>query len=286
MKILFLNPLFMENFSRPQRSPAVTKGGTFYYPFWLSAAAGVCEKAGNEILLIDAIADNREENELFEQINEFSPELIVINTSTPSIYNDIEEGIKIKEKLKNGFLVLVGTHPSALPEETMNLNKDIDAVCLGEYDYTIRELAEFLTKKDDLKKVKGLYFRDENKNIKKNEKRELIENLDELPFVSETYKNYLNIKNYYFAAADYPMVMIITGRGCPYKCFFCVYPQTFHSRRYRLRSPENVVAEFKFIKKNMPEVKEIGIEDDTFTANRVRTKKICELLIKKNNKLK
>jgi len=81
------------------------------------------------------------------------------------------------------------------------------------------------------------------------------------------------------------MIMIITGRGCPFRCFFCVYPQTFHSRHYRARSAENVVAEFDYIQKNFPDVKEIGIEDDCFTANPKRVKKICQLLIQQKNKL-
>ncbi len=82
------------------------------------------------------------------------------------------------------------------------------------------------------------------------------------------------------------MIMIMTGRGCPHKCFFCVYPQVFHGRRYRVRSPENVVDEFAYIVTSFPEVKEIGIEDDCFTANPGRARKICKLLIARQIKIK
>jgi radical SAM superfamily enzyme YgiQ (UPF0313 family) len=75
--------------------------------------------------------------------------------------------------------------------------------------------------------------------------------------------------------------MIMTGRGCPFRCFFCNYPQVFYGRKYRLRSPENVVAEFEYIIENFPGVKEIGIEDDTFSADLDRAKKICSLLIER-----
>ena len=110
--------------------------------------------------------------------------------------------------------------------------------------------------------------------------------MDQLPFVSTAYKKHLNIKNYFFAAANYPMVMIMTGRGCPHKCFFCVYPQVFHGRFYRVRSAENVVDEFEYILGNFPEVKEIGIEDDCFSANPKRVREICDLIIRRGIRIK
>jgi radical SAM superfamily enzyme YgiQ (UPF0313 family) len=91
----------------------------------------------------------------------------------------------------------------------------------------------------------------------------------------------LNVRDYYFAAARYPMVMTMTGRGCPNRCGFCVYPQTFHGRRYRFRSPENVADEFAWVVRHLPRVREIGIEDDTFTADRARSREICEALLRR-----
>ncbi|MDP2645992.1 MAG: radical SAM protein, partial [Desulfobacterales bacterium] len=92
--------------------------------------------------------------------------------------------------------------------------------------------------------------------------------------------------NYFFAAAAYPMLMIITGRGCPYHCFFCVYPQVFHGHRYRTRSVENVIAEIEYIVENFPEVREIGFEDDCFTAQPARVREICRKIIERKIKIK
>ncbi|MCK4539870.1 radical SAM protein [Candidatus Parcubacteria bacterium] len=290
MKVLFLNPSFKEKFSRTSRSPAVTRGGTIYFPFWLAYAVGVLDKENKEkkifdIKVIDGPAEKLSKEETIKQIVNFTPELLVVDTSTPSIYSDIKNAEKIKELLPDTFIILVGTHPSAVPEETLKLSDKIDAVTKGEYDYTIKDLAYCLLNKGNLASVNGVIFQ-KNKKIIFNPPRDLIENLDDLPFASEIYKKHFKIKNYFFAASDYPMVMIITGRGCPFRCFFCLYPQTFHSRRYRLRSAESVVKEFEYIKNNLPEVKEIGIEDDTFTADQERVIKICKLLIEKKIKLK
>ena len=286
MKILMLNPPFLPNFSRNSRSPAVTKGGTIYYPIWLSYATGVLDKEGFDVNLLDAPARGLNEDDVVEIAKEFGPDMVVCDTSTPSILNDVKVAEKIKDAT-NSFVILVGTHVSAMPDETLKLSKKIDAIARREYDYTLRDLAKTLKDKKDLKSVLGLTFRHGDKIIK-NPDRLPIENLDELPFVASVYKKHLNIKNYFYASANYPMVMIMTGRGCPFRCFFCNWPQIFLGRFYRLRSPENVVEEFQYVAENFHEVKEIGIEDDTLTADIKRMQKICQLLIEKgiNKKIK
>ena len=285
MRVLMLNPPFLPRFSRSQRSPAVTKGGTLYYPFWLAYATGVLEEKDYEVRLVDAPAEGRDLKGTLEYARDFKPNLIVLDTSTPSIYNDVKVGELIKEALPESFIVLVGTHPSALPEETLKLSNKIDAVARGEYDYTILELAESLEDNSSLDSVDGLSFR-KGQDIIHNRDRGLIENVDKLPFLSRVYQRHLDVKNYYFAAADYPVIQIITARGCPHRCFFCVYPQIFHNRKFRPRSAENVVEEFLYIRDNFPQVKEIGLEDDTFTASSKRTREICRLLIGNKNNLK
>ena len=280
MKILMLNPPFLPKYSRTSRSPAVTKGGTIYYPIWLAYATGVLEKEGFEVKLIDAPADNLSFDDVVKIAKEFQPKMVVVDTSTPSIYEDVRVASKLKEVTK-AFVVLVGMHVSALPEETLKLDKNIDAVTIHEYDYTLPELVKCIEHKKDLKKVKGIIYRDKSGKIVRNELRPMIGNLDNLPLASKIYKKHLNPRNYFFSSSGYPMVMIITGRGCPFRCFWCNWPQTFHGHKYRLRSAENVVAEFEYIVNTMPEIKEIGIEDDTLTADSARVRKICKMLIKK-----
>ncbi|MCX6340320.1 MAG: radical SAM protein [Candidatus Aureabacteria bacterium] len=280
MNILLLNPPFIGKFSRASRSPAVTKSGTIYYPFWLAYAAGLLEQRGFNIRLVDAPADGLTREQILVKLTGFTPDLIVVDTSTPSIYEDVKCAAFLKRQYPHNVITLVGTHPSALPEETLCLDGAIDVVARGEYDETLVELAKAVDAGGDFSAIKGISYRAGNL-VRHNAARALIEDVDRLPFVTSVYKKHLTIRNYYFAAARYPMVMIITGRGCPYRCFFCVYPQTFHGHRYRPRSPENVVAEFEYVKENLPQVREIGIEDDTFTAIAERSERICDLLIER-----
>jgi radical SAM superfamily enzyme YgiQ (UPF0313 family) len=89
--------------------------------------------------------------------------------------------------------------------------------------------------------------------------------MDGLPFVAPVYKRDLNIENYFIGYLKHPYVSFYTGRGCRSKCTFCLWPQTVGGHRYRVRSVDNVIAEARWIKENMPEVKEIMFDDDTFT---------------------
>ncbi len=95
--------------------------------------------------------------------------------------------------------------------------------------------------------------------------RAILENMDELPFVAPVYQRDLKIENYFIGYLKHPYVSFYTGRGCRSKCTFCLWPQTVGGHRYRVRSAENVIAEVRWIKENMPEVKEIMFDDDTFT---------------------
>lgn len=285
MKIYFVNPPFKAEygrFSRENRSPALTRSGTLYYPLWLIYAAAVCEKEGFEVCFLDAPATPLNEAQSMQKILETGQgtKLFVVSTSTPSIYNDVAFAERIRTEYSDALIVLVGTHPSALPEETLRLSKKIDAVARKEFDYIIRDMAVALRDGGDYRQVKGITYWDGDKVVS-NEDMEYITDMDSLPFAAEFIKNHLNERDYFFAASAYPEIQIFTGRGCMAHCNFCVYPQTMHGHKYRLRSPENVVAEFEYIATHFPDVKEVVIEDDTFTAQQSRVKEICRLLVEK-----
>lgn len=288
MHVIVINPPFKAEygkFSRESRSPAVTKSGALYYPLWLIYAAAYCKKCGNKVDFIDAPAKPLNEEQAFKVLESVSKTdekiLFVLGTSTPSIKSDVAFGAKLKDMYPQSFILLVGTHPTATAEETLSYNSKIDAVAIGEYDYIVRDLAKALEDNEKLNNVKGLCFRDKKGSFVKTEAMPPIHELDEIPFAAQFIKENLNERDYFFAAATYPSIQIFTGRGCPCMCNFCVYPQTMHGHKYRARSPENVVAEFEYIAQNFSDVKEVVIEDDTFTINKDRITKICNLLIEK-----
>ena len=278
MKVTFINPPFKTEygkFSRESRSPSVGHSGVLYYPLWLIYAASVVKKEGFDIEFYDACAKRTDADETLRLIDSriADSRLFVLDTSTPSIYSDVAFAEKLKNKYPDSYVVLVGTHPSATVEETMAISQMVDCIARKEYDYIVRDLAIAIRDGKPFSDVNGLSYRADNGEVINNPDAEYITNLDEIPFISKFVKEYLDVKDYVFAAAAFPSIQIFTGRGCPARCNFCVYPQTMHGHMYRLRSVDNVVAEFEYIVSNMPEVKEIVIEDDTFTVNKQRT--IC-----------
>ncbi len=282
MNIVALNPPFLPRYSRESRSPAVAKSGTLYYPMWLSYAAGYLEKQGHTVVIIDAPAQGQSVDEITQRIVTFNPGLLLVDTSTPSIYSDIQIALGLKKAVPGLFIVLVGSHVSAVPIETLAIDPRIDAVAYGEYEETAVAIAAALDTPmtdEKLSNIEGIAFRNSAGEIVKNKPRAFIEDLDILPMVSEIYKKHLSIEPYFYGHSRHPIIVIVTGRGCPFHCTYCVVPQVLQGHKYRRRSVENVVAEFKYIHENFPDVKEIMIEDDTLTADAKRCRELSHMLI-------
>ena len=286
MKTVYVNPPFKSEygkFSRESRSPSIGHSGVLYYPLWMIYSAAILEDQGFDISFYDACAKPLSKEETLERINAAKDcvELFVINTSTPSIYSDVSFAQALKERYPDSFILLVGTHPSSLPEETLSISQSIDGIARKEYDAIVLELAKALDAGADVCAVKGLSYRDSEGNVVHNEDMDPIEDMDTIPFAARFIKEHLDVDDYVFPAAALPEIQIFTGRGCPARCSFCVYPQTMHGHKYRARSAENVVGEFEYIVRELPQVREIVIEDDTFTIDEKRVRRICELLIEK-----
>jgi anaerobic magnesium-protoporphyrin IX monomethyl ester cyclase len=290
MRLAFVNPPFLSNhgrYSREQRSPAITKSGTFYYPMWLSYAAGFMEAQGHDIRVWDAPAKRLTSHEVITQIEGFRPEVLVIATSTPSIYEDVAFCAAMKLLLPDSHIVLVGAHVTALPVETLNLDGSIDAVIIGEYEVTLSELTERIAAGRDMNEVAGLAFRQRrDKAIVVNDPRGPLRDLDSVPWVARTYRRHLDYGDYFYSGNRFPIVVIVSSRGCPNRCTFCSYPQTVTGRVWRHRSVGDVIDEMEFAVREFSPLGEIMFEDDTFTASRERTLQFSEEMLRRGLKVR
>jgi len=275
MRILVLNPSYGKGFVRSQRWPARSRGRVQRHPDYLAVATAVLEREGHKLKLLDAATLNMPLSRVEEIGKEFKPDLSIIHTTTPSIYNDIEHAERLKDL--HSTTVLVGAHVSALPVETIKLSNKIDYIARGEFDYTLRDIADG---KDSLE-ILGITFRDGNE-IVDNKARPPIEDLDELPFPAW---HQIDVHNYFDAGKLYPFITLISGRGCPYSCSFCILPQVLYGTKYRLRSAKNVVDEIEYDLQLFPDLKEVMFEDDTLTANRKRCADICNEILNRSLKV-
>jgi len=284
MRVLLLNPPYFRHYSRSQRSPAVTKSGTLYYPLWLAYAAAVLIHDRHDVLLLDAPAEDLEFEEVASRVRSFQPHILVVDTSTPSIHNDVEVVRKLKEQNPEAYCVMVGTHVSALPEETLAMSDAVDAVARREYDFTIRDLTQALAQHHSLAQVSGLTYR-HNGEFLSTPDRPLVEDLDQLPHVIDVFGRFLKSEWYFNPNALYPQLTLITSRGCPHQCSFCLFPQTMTGRRYRARSIADVITELEKVSEVFPRVRAVFFEDDTFVVDWKRTRELCQAILDSKFKL-
>jgi hopanoid biosynthesis associated radical SAM protein HpnJ len=201
-------------------------------------------------------------------------DMVVMYTSTPTLKIDIETARRIKAQRPETVTVLTGPHVTILPEESLKAgNGAIDIVCRGEFDYAVKELCEGR----EWERVEGITFQ-RGGAATHTPDRPILTDLDALPFVAPVYKRDLPIKEYVIPHFKSPYVAIYTSRGCPAKCTFCLWPQTYSGQKMRTRSPQSVYEEVKWIKENLPEVRDISFDDDTFSADRKHARAVAELI--------
>ena len=272
MKVLLVNLPWSEGFNRFSRWSSKSVSGTFSEPLLLAYATSVVEKKTKaEVKLIDALAEGWNWKDFENYINDYRPDLTVIETSTPSFENDKKSFEIIKKS--GSKLMMVGTHPSVFPKDVLK-NCPVDVVGIGEFDYTV---ADVINNFKDLKKVKGIAYK-VNKKIIINKPRALIKNLDALPFPA---RHYLDISKYRESnTTKTPFARILSSRGCTGRCIFCVWNSVLFQRRFRARSAQNVISEIEFLIDKYG-VKYVYIDDDTFTIDKKRVIDICRLMKKR-----
>ncbi len=269
MSALFLSPPSFDGFdggagSRYQARREIT---SFWYPTWLAQPAALVP--GSRLLDCPPINMGMEETlRIADQYDH-----VIIHTSTPSLRNDCKVAEAIKARRPGTTVGFVGAHAAVLPTDTLKASTAIDWVGRKEFDFTCKEVCEGRP----LESVAGLSFRKDGR-IQHNPERELITNMDVLPWVADVYRRDLDIDKYFIGYLLHPYVSLYTGRGCPAQCTFCLWPQTIGGHKYRVRSASNVAAEMAHMKQLFPQVREFFFDDDTFTANLPRAREIARHL--------
>ncbi len=280
MKTLIINPPCEIGFDRSGRWPAKGVGGTVIEPLFLAYATAVLKKENLPVELIDCRPFYTPMEELVEKFDK-EVELAVIQTSTPSIKEDLETAKQIRLKFPEVKIALVGSHVSVLDKETLSQNDFVDFIARREYEYTILDLAKAINEKINPENISGITFRKGNEIIR-NPERTYIENLDELPLPA---RDFLPMDAYFEPIFKSKKTFRLMGsRGCPYQCSFCLWTQTMYGRKTRFRSPKKIVDEIEHLI-NVYGAKGLYFEDDTFTLVPQRVIEICDEILKRKIKI-
>ncbi|GAB4304088.1 MAG: hopanoid biosynthesis associated radical SAM protein HpnJ [Desulfuromonadia bacterium] len=270
MKTLFLNPPAYEGFDggAGARYVASREVTSFWYPTWLCFPAAMIP----ESRVVDAPVQGYGAADCARIARGF--QLAVLFTSTPTLSLDITTARLMKEENPALRVIFVGPHVSVDPVGTLEAGRGaIDVVCRGEFDLSVAEIADGTP----LSRVAGITFRDGDVIVSTPD-RPPIADLDAIPFVSPVYARDLPVESYVIPHFLHPYVSIYTSRGCPSRCSYCLWPQTMTGRQVRSRSPENVIEEVWWIRRNLPQVREIAFDDDTFTADPLHARRIAGLM--------
>jgi len=269
LSTLFLNPPSYDGFDggAGARYQARREIRSFWFPTWLAQPAAMVP--GSK--LIDAPPHDLDFEASAKAASEY--ELVFIHTSSPTLPGDAQLCARIKELSPSTRVGLVGPLPAVLPVKTLEAAPKTDFVCGREYDETCVELANGIP----FSQVHGITWRD-GSSIVTNPERGFIEDFDALPSVMDVYARDLEIERYYIGYLQHPYISHYTGRGCPARCSFCLWPQTVGGHRYRARSPQAVAKEMAHAQALFPQVKEFFFDDDTFTAYQPRAREIAEAL--------
>jgi hopanoid biosynthesis associated radical SAM protein HpnJ len=272
MRTLFLQAPSFEGFDggAGSRYQARREIRSFWYPTWLAQPAALVE--GSK--LVDAPPHGIKRKQVAESARNY--ELAVLHTSAPSFASDVAT-IKALKAVNPGLKAgLVGAKVAVDPDGSLKASPAIDFVARNEFDFTIKEVAEGRPWSE----IAGLSYRNASGVIVHNDEREILENMDLLPFVTPVYKRDLDIDNYFIGYLRHPYLSLYTGRGCKSRCTFCLWPQTVGGHRYRTRSVGHVVEEIAWAQKAFPLVKEFFFDDDTFTDDLPRAEAIAKELRK------
>jgi hopanoid biosynthesis associated radical SAM protein HpnJ len=266
LRTLFLNPPSYAGFDggAGSRYQARREVRSFWYPTWLAQPAALVPGSR----LVDAPARGLSVPDVLDLASGY--ELVVMHTSTPSFHSDVRVAEELKEADPTRKIGFVGAHVAVSPEASLQASSAIDFVARKEFDFTIRDVALGRP----FSEVDGVSYRDGDRIVHGPE-RAPIENMDELPFVTEVYARDLVIEDYFIGYLLHPYVSLYTGRGCRSFCSFCLWPQTIGGHRYRTRSPEKVEAEIAAAHERLPQVKEFFFDDDTFTDDEPRARDIA-----------
>jgi len=258
-----------------------------HYSLSLRCIYGMLKEHGYPVQIVflkdpvfnDIIEPTKEEFDLLVDILlKFNPDLVGISVN--SSFVDIASKIsKLVNKNKKKTVVWGGSHPTIFPDECI---KHADTICVGEGEMAFLDLVQKMENQEDITSIESLWF-NQNGKIIKNETRVPIQDLDTIPIIDYDKKNKYSIENNKLEYIDpYTLVSkvyVMAGRGCPFKCSFCINSYLIKIQKGELRrkrSVDHLIKELEVIKTKFPKVTEIFFVDEVFIMDEEWVNEFCE----------
>ncbi len=277
MKVLLANPPWLRDgwygVRAGSRWPHMERAGSPYapFPFLMGYAAAVLEADGVEVAAVDACAERMDRATFLARTEAASPDVVVLETSTPSLREDLATIRGLRRAGFDGPLLLAGLHKAMYAPAFLAEQPDVDGVLIGEYELTLRELARLGARPRG--PVPGLLWR-AGEELLDGGRKPTIARLDALPWPA---RHLFPMDRYHDLPGGIPApsVQMWASRGCSFTCSFCAWPQILYGdNRYRTRDPDAVVDEVEAMLRQG--YASVYFDDDTFNLGRRRTAAIAD----------
>lgn len=277
-KIILVHPYVPMEF---QYGSKYRSAGAVLPPLGILYIAGVLEKAGFTVEVLDANARQMDSIAVAQHIRATNPDLLGLTGTTLSFGENIKIATQMKACMPHLPIVIGGVHAQGMAKEILTEETCFDFVIPGEGEYTFLEFAQTFMTGGNVKQVPGVWFCEQGV-VKNSGPGRIVEDLDDLPFPARHLLHDMSVYHQKtFCYRVNPHLTMFTQRGCPFKCVFCSsskqFRETFNSK-VRAHSVDYVRREIQHLIDTYG-VREICFADDTFNLNRTRTRDLCDMII-------
>ena len=263
-------------------------------PLGLCYIAAVARRAGHRVAILDCVAEGYErrvsrggwtthglsERQIRQRLQAFGPDVVGVSNLFSMQFHNAEQVCRMVKQHDPGVpTVLGGTHPSTRPRQVL-ASPVVDHVLRGEADHSFTELLEVLERGGSPAAVDGAAFCGADGQLQVNPKSSFIEDLDSLPLPA---RDLLPLHSYWRANLVHGFNLrgrrnfnMITSRGCPADCSYCSI-RPLWGKRFRARSPQNVVAEMRHLQATYG-ADHLQLEDDNLTCDLDRARELFRLM--------
>jgi len=237
-------------------------------PLGIAYLGAVLEKNGYSVDVIDCQAQKLTHSDFQREISKHQPKVVGITSTTLTYKSALKIAETAKQVHPECLTILGGCHATFWDDKALEECPQLDMIARKEGEHTLLEIMNRLKENKRINDVLGTTCR-KNGKIIRNADRPYIENLDELPFPAHHLLPLRRLRKQ--GKVIFPLT---TSRGCVYWCNFCTAVRMF-GRRYRMRSPKNVVDEMQFLTEKY-DASQLTFYDDAFTVDQARVEEICE----------
>ncbi len=258
-----------------------------YEPLGLLYIAAVVREMGHEVRVIDAYAQELDSAQVLAGIEAFEPHVLGFSTLTCHGAAVWTMGQLLKERYPDLLVILGNVHAAEFAQQYVEAGC-ADIVVHGEGEPAIGPILEAFESNADYSKIHGITYRDDQGQAQRTPGTNVVDDLSALPFpardlIQRDQYGLQNISNQlYIVEGGAIGKTMVTSRGCPFRCTFCV---VHGGRKPRMNSPERVVEEMEIMEKEYG-CSYVYIQDPLFLADRRRVEAICELHQRHGLKLK